>query len=74
MNNSRLVKLDRILNDARMAADDIAGTLENLAVIYAELAVAKHAGGGEEKRLAATFSTIHAQASRLVGLIDESLN
>ncbi|UCV02322.1 hypothetical protein [Dechloromonas denitrificans] len=73
MNDSRLVKLDRILNDARMAADDIAGTLENLAVLYAELSVARHGGGGEEKRMAATFSTIHAQAVRVVNLLDEIL-
>lgn len=73
MNDSRLVKLDRILNDARMAADDIAGTLENLAILYAELAVHKASGGGEEKRLAATFSNIHAQAARVVVLIEEGL-
>lgn len=73
MNDSRLVKLDRILNEARMAVEDIAGTLENLAVLYAELAVHKPSGEAEEKRLAATFSTIHAQAARVVGLLEESL-
>lgn len=73
MNDSRLVKLDRILNEARMAADDIAGTLENLAELYATLAAQKPGGGAEEKRLAATFSTIRAQAAQVVSLLDESL-
>lgn len=71
MNESRLVKINRILNDARMAADDVSGTLENLAFLYSELAVHRADGGAEEKRLAATFSTIQIQAARVLSLIDE---
>lgn len=73
MNDSRLVKLDRILNEARIAADDVSATLDNLALLYADLAQQRPGGGSDEKRLAATFSTIHAQAARVVSLLDESL-
>lgn len=73
MTESRLVNLDRILNDARMAADDVAGTLENLAFLYAEAAVHSVTGGAEEKRIAATLSTIQAQATRVLRLIEEGI-
>lgn len=73
MNTSKLAELDRILNDARMAADDVAGALEHLADLYATLAVHSPIGGSDEKKLAATFSTIHAQAARVAALIDQGL-
>lgn len=73
MNESRLVELDRILNEARMAAEDVAGALDHLADLYASLAVGRPGGGAEEKRLAATFATMHAHASRVVCLIDEGI-
>lgn len=73
MTDSKLVTIERILNDARLAADDVVGTLENLAELYATLAAQKPGGGGVEKRLAATFSTISAQAAQVVSLIDKSL-
>lgn len=73
MNDSRLVELDRILNDARMAAEDVAATLDNLACLYAEAAVHKSDGGADEKRLAGTFSTIQAQAARVLHLIEEGI-
>lgn len=73
MNNSKLVELDRILNDARMAADDVVGTLEHLADVYATLAASRPGGGSDEKKLSATFSTIQAQAARVLSLIDAGL-
>lgn len=73
MNNSKLVELDRLLNDARMAADDVVGALEHMADLYATLAASRPGGGADEKKLSATFSTIHAQAARVLGLIDASL-
>ena len=74
MNNSRLVELDRLLNEARLAADEVAGTLENLADLYATQAAHKPDGSAaQEKRLAATFSTIQARAAYVVELLDKSL-
>lgn len=73
MNDSQLVKLDRLLNEARMAADDVVGTLEHLADLYATLAASRPSGGADEKKLSATFSTIQAQAAKVVSLLDDSL-
>lgn len=73
MSDSKLVELDRILNEARMAADDVAGALEHLADLYASLAVFQPCGGVEQKRLAATFSTLHARAAHITALIDRGL-
>lgn len=73
MSDSKLVELDRILNEARMAADDVAGALEHLADLYASLAVFQPCGGAEQKRLAATFSTLHARAALVTTLIEQGL-
>ena len=73
MKNSRLVDFDRLINEARMVAGDVAGALDNLSALYAELAALRQGGGEEEKRLAATFSTIQAQAAKVVMLLEESL-
>lgn len=74
MTDNKLVKIDRILNEAGVIADEVAGILENLAVLYADVAAKTPGGGGDEKRLAATFSTIHAQAAKVASLIQESLS
>lgn len=73
MSNSKLVERDRLLNEARMAADDVAGALEYLADLHASLAVFQPYVGAEQKRLAATFSTLHARAALVAALIDQSL-
>jgi hypothetical protein len=73
MHERKLVELDRVLNEARMAADDVAGALEHLADLYASLAVFQPCGGAEQKRLAATFSTLHARAAHITALIDRGL-
>lgn len=73
MNDSRLVKIESTLNEARSAAEDIAATLESLATLYADLAVLKKGVGGDEKRLAGTFSTIHARAEQLLEMIENCL-
>lgn len=72
MNNFKQINKNQLINDARMAAVDVAGTLDHLAGMYADLAVFRQ-GSEEEKRLASIFSTIHVQAKMVVRLIDESL-
>lgn len=64
--------LTATLNDAYNAADDVTGALEHLAILYGTLA-AKDRGDDEARRLAATFSTLHAQAQRVSGLLETAL-
>lgn len=73
MTDNKLVEMDRILNEACVIAEEVAGTLENMALLYAEVAAKNPGNGADEKRLAATFATIHAQAAKVSALIQKSL-
>lgn len=72
MNGKRFADNNILLNEAQQAAADVAGALELLSILYGTLSI-RQPPGADERMLAATFSTIQAQAAKVAKLLDEAL-
>jgi hypothetical protein len=61
------------LNEAKLAADDVAGALALLSHLFGTLAAKDRADGHDKKMLEATFSTLQARAEQVAALLNEAL-